>query len=251
MKKELELVPAGNTPMPMVIESRAVTPMELLSVAVSQGADIDKLEKLMALQERWEANEARKAFDAAISAARSEIKPIVKNAEVDFKNKEGKRTNYKYETLDGIAKSIDPILSKHGLSYRFRSAQEGALLRVTCIIAHSGGHSEETTLSCAPVAMEGKKNSYQSIGEGATYLQRYTLKLGLGLSAAKDTDAVSDEQPDIEPDITDWLTVIGDSTTLDELKKNYTDAYAANKQYKGCVAQINAAKDAKKKELSK
>ena len=248
MNGELAQEVNDNAKTPMV--AQAITPMDLLSIAVSKGADIDKLEKLMALQERWEASQSRKAFDAAISAARAEIKPIVKNAEVDFTNPAGKRTNYKYETLDGIAKAIDPILSKHGLSYRFRSAQEGPQLRVTCIIAHSGGHSEETTLSCAPVAVEGKKNSYQSIGEGATYLQRYTLKLGLGLSAAKDTDAVGDEQPD-EPDITDWLTVIGDSTTLDYLKKNYADAYAANKQYKGAVAQINAAKDAKKKELSK
>lgn len=244
MKKELELIPTEGTRPIVIAESRAVTPMQLLSVAVGQGADIDKLEKLMALQERWEANEARKAFDAAISAARSEIKPIVKTGHVKYNE-----TDYMHETLDGIAKAIDPILSKHGLSYRFRSAQEGALLHVTCVLAHSGGHSEETGLSGAP-DMSGKKNAYQAIGSAATYLQRYTLKLALGLSAAKDDDAKSATETD-EPDITDWLTVIGDSTTLDELKKNYTDAYAANKQYKGCVSQINAAKDAKKKELSK
>ena len=231
-----------NAKTPMV--AHAITPMDLLSIAVSKGADIDKLEKLMALQERWEASQSRKAFDAAISAARAEIKPIVKTGHVQYNE-----TDYMHETLDGIAKAIDPILSKYGLSYRFRSAQEGAVLRVTCIIAHSGGHSEETELSGGH-DVSGKKNAYQAIGSAATYLQRYTLKLALGLSAATDDDAKGAAETD-EPDITDWLTVIGDSTTLDDLKKNYTDAYAANKQYKGAVAQINAAKDAKKKELRK
>lgn len=226
----------------------AVNPMELLSMAVSQGADIEKLEKLMALQERWESNQAKKAFDAAISAARAEIKPIVKNAEVDFTSQKG-RTNYKHETLDGIAQAIDPILSSHGLSYRFRSKQEGSLLLVTCIIAHAEGHSEETELSGGP-DVSGNKNAYQAIGSAATYLQRYTLKLALGLSAAKDDDAKAADST-AEPEITDWLILIGDSATLDELKKNYTDAYNANKNFKGCLSKINAAKDAKKKELSK
>ena len=240
-KAELELMPREQEGQNRAVV--AVNPMELLSMAVSQGADIEKLEKLMALQERWEAGQSRKAFDAAISAARAEIKPIVKTGHVQYNE-----TDYMHETLDGIAKAIDPILSKHGLSYRFRSAQEGSLLRVTCILAHSGGHSEETELNGAP-DMSGKKNAYQAIGSAATYLQRYTLKLALGLSAAKDDDAKSAESN--EPDITDWIIVIGDSTTLDELKKNYTEAYAENKQYKSAVAQINAAKDAKKRELSK
>lgn len=176
----------------------SVTPMQLLSMAVQQGADIDKMEKLMALQERWEANNARKAFDAALTAAKAEIKPIVKKREVDFTTQRG-RTSYMYEDLALIAEEIDPILSKHGLSYRYRSAQEGNKVSVTCIIAHRDGHSEPTTLSAANDD-SGNKNSIQAIGSAVTYLQRYTLKLALGLAATKDTDGneplspVSDKQ---------------------------------------------------------
>ncbi len=223
-EKQVQVVELKTLP-----QVTAVTPMQLLSVAVSQGADIDKLEKLMALQERWEASNARKAFDAAISAARAEIKPIIKTGHVKYNN-----TDYKHETLDGIAQAIDPILGKNGLSYRFRSSQEGAVLCVTCILAHSGGHSEETALRGSPDT-SGQKNAYQAIGSAATYLQRYTLKLALGLSAAKDDDAKSADVSD-EPDITDWLTVIGDSTTLYELKKNYTEAYNEIKAHKAAIA---------------
>ena len=55
------------------------TPMEMLSRAMMSGATPDVLEKLLALQERWENNQARKAFDEAIAAARAEIPPIKKN----------------------------------------------------------------------------------------------------------------------------------------------------------------------------
>lgn len=180
--------------------AKAADPMQLLSIAVSQGADIDKLEKLMELQERWEANNARKAFDAAISAARAEIKPIVKTATVDFTSQKG-RTHYKHETLDAIATQVDPILSAHGLSYRFRSRQESGAVCITCILSHKDGHSEETELS-GPPDMSGNKNSYQAVGSAATYLQRYTLKLALGLSAAKDDDGGGAGGADNQPRLT-------------------------------------------------
>ena len=44
------------------------TPMDLLKLAMNQNADIGKLEKLMELQLRWEANEAKKAFISAMNA---------------------------------------------------------------------------------------------------------------------------------------------------------------------------------------
>lgn len=165
----------------------AVSPAHMLQIAVERGADIDQLQKLMELHERWEKNQARKSFDAAISAAKSKIKPIIKRREVDFTSAKG-RTHYMYEDLAQIASEVDPILAEFGLSYRYRSSQEGNKLTVTCVIAHRDGHSEETTLSAA-YDESGNKNSIQAIGSTTTYLQRYTLKLALGLAAAKDDDA--------------------------------------------------------------
>ena len=164
------------------------TPMQMLAIAVQQGADIAKLEKLMELQERWERNQGRKAFEAAVAEAKSELKPILKSREVDFTGNTGKRTNYWYEDFAQIATQVDPVLSKHGLSYRHRAQQNAKTLTVTCILAHRDGHHEETTLS-ADNDESGNKNSIQSVGSAATYLQRYTLKLALGLAAAKDNDA--------------------------------------------------------------
>ncbi len=156
-------------------------------VATDPNVPFDKLEKMLEMQERLWAREARQAFDNAIAGAKSEIPTITKTGTVDYVNTKGQRTHFKHETLDGIAKVVDPILSKHGLSYRFRSEQKDGGLHVTCILAHRDGHSEETTLQGAPDT-SGSKNSYQAVGSSATYLQRYTLKLALGLSASDDDD---------------------------------------------------------------
>ena len=163
------------------------TPMTMLGRAVESGASMEVLEKLMGLHERWEANQARKAFDAAIAHAKAEIGPIFKNRKVDFTSAKG-RTNYEYEDLAEIARTVDPILAKYGLSYRWRTTTDANLITVTCIVSHRDGHSEENSLP-GPRDETGNKNAIQSIGSTVTYLQRYTLKSALGLAASKDDDA--------------------------------------------------------------
>jgi ERF superfamily len=165
-----------------------VTPMDMLNRAVQSGADIDMIEKLLNLQERWEASNARKAFDNAMAAAKAEIPTITKNRVVDFTSAKG-RTNYRYEDLGEIAKIVDPILAKHGLFYRYRTTSNvNEPVTVTCIVSHRDGHFEENTL-CAGRDESGNKNSIQAIGSTSTYLQRMTLKAALGLAVSNDDDA--------------------------------------------------------------
>lgn len=164
-----------------------LTPMDMLNRAVESGANIDVLTRLMDLQERWEKNQARKAFDEAMADAKSEIPLIRKNRQVDFTSAKG-RTNYRHEDLAEIANTVSPILSKFGLSYRFRtSAQPNEPIVVTCIVTHKLGHAEETTL-CGPRDESGNKNAIQQVGSTLTYLQRMTLKAALGLAASEDDD---------------------------------------------------------------
>lgn len=164
----------------------ALSPMELLSAAVERGASVETIERLAALAERMDQARARRAFDEAISAAKAEIPAIRKNRAVDFTTLKG-RTNYVYEDMAEIAATVDPILSKHGLSYRYRTTVDQGLITVTCVLSHRDGHSEENSLS-AGRDESGNKNNIQAVGSTQTYLQRYTLKAALGLAAAKDDD---------------------------------------------------------------
>jgi hypothetical protein len=177
----------GNPLAQMSMPVTAATPMEMLSRALQMGATPETLEKLLALQERWEAGIARKAYDKAIAAAKGEIPPIIKNRTVSHGTG---RATYRHEDLAQIARAIDPVLGKHGLSYRWRTLVDGDRISVTCIISHQDGHAEENTLS-APADASGAKNTLQAIGSALTYLQRYSLKAALGLAASDDDDAVA------------------------------------------------------------
>lgn len=166
---------------PREVAPAIVTPMDMLSRAVDRGADIATIERLAALAERMDAVNARRAFDAAISEAKAEIPVIAKTAKG--------HNDRLYADFAGIARAVDPVLARHGLSYRFRTRQDDKI-NVTCVLSHRDGHSEETTLA-APADNSGSKNAIQSIGSTLTYLQRYSLVQALGLAAAVDDDGKS------------------------------------------------------------
>lgn len=158
-----------------------ITPMDMLHSAITSGADIAVLEKLMALQERYEASQARKAFDTAMADAKAHMGTVHKTTKGNYGN---------YADFASVARHVDPVLSEHGLSYRFNVDQTEKSMKVTCIVRHRDGHFEETTLM-SPVDTSGSKNAVQQIGSTQTYLQRYTLMAALGLAASKDDDGHS------------------------------------------------------------
>lgn len=171
---------------PTALVPANLDPMEIAQLAIKSG-DLDLVREGFKLYKEMKAEQSLIAFNNAISDAKAEIPVIIKNREVDFTTQKG-RTNYQYEDLAGIAKVIDPILGRHGLSYRFRTTSApNEPVTVTCIVSHRDGHFEENTLM-AGRDDTGNKNSLQSIMSSVTYLSRYTLKSALGLAAGRDDD---------------------------------------------------------------
>lgn len=158
--------------------SNVATPATLLQTAVEQNADLDKLERLMDLQDRWNAEQAKNAYSQALAAFQSELGPIIKTRQAH---------NSKYADLDDIAQAIRPILDKNGLSYTFQQDQEPNALKVTCVVRHSAGHSESNSLS-APNDTSGGKNAIQAIASTVTYLRRYTLTGALGITTGNEDE---------------------------------------------------------------
>ena len=181
-----QLIEAQKSGGEVVVEGYATTPMEMLGQAVASGQSVEVLEKLMSLQERWEANQARKSFDKAMAELRDNMPTIMKGSTVDFYHK-GKRTYYKYEDLDAVTSALSPVMSPLGLSFRWSTNQTNNGVSVTCIVSHREGHVERTTLMAPPDNSAGK-SSIQAIGSTVTYLQRYTLKAAVGIAAAHDDD---------------------------------------------------------------
>jgi hypothetical protein len=166
-----------------------VTPLSLLRMAVQGGAGVDQLAKLLELQERWQANQARQAYNAAMANFKQSPPKITKNKHVKFDDSE-----YDHATLDHVVGAITEMLSAVGITHNWKMSQSPEIA-VTCVLTHEMGYFEETTLKAGP-DISGNKNSIQAIGSTVTYLQRYTLLAALGMAAAgmdNDGRAADDE----------------------------------------------------------
>jgi len=126
----------------------SVTPLDVLRQAIAQGVSIDQLERLQAMHERWEANQARKAYRAAMNAFKAEAPTILKNKHVKIEPTDSsKRTaEYDHATIDHVCDAVIGLLAKHGLSHDWKTEQNGEWIKVTCILTHEGGPSEERSL---------------------------------------------------------------------------------------------------------
>ena len=153
--------------------------------ATDPQVDLEKLDRLLDVKERWEKEEARKAFVAALAAFKRNPPKLVKDQQVEFG--EGRsRTRYNYASLGDVARQVAAGLAEHGLSHGWAVAQEQGVVTVTCTLTHEWGHGESVSIT-APRDDTGNKNSIQQIGSAITYLERYTLMAITGL-AAHDTD---------------------------------------------------------------
>ena len=225
-----------------------ITPMAMLQIAVSQNADLEKLQKLMDLQERWEANEARKAFSEAFNAFKNESIRIVRNIEVTDGPLKGKR----YADLFTVVDTIAPLLSKHGLSHSWKLTKDDpGWLEVTCVIRHSRGHSESVSMGGAPDT-GGAKNAIQARASAKTYLERYTLLAATGMaSAGQDIDGAAPKSSMDEKEFLTQLDNINNSGTLVELQRIFGVAYklAQDAKDQGAQSTFIRAKDARKAAL--
>lgn len=176
---ELEAQP---TPEARPTALQVATPAYLLQLAVQQNADLAKLEKLMDLHERWEANEARKAMVKAMAGFKSEAPTILKSKVADFPSKGG-RTVYAYADLAEVVSKISPALAKFDLSHDWSIETEGKVIYVTCTLTHIMGHSKSVTMPAFPDDTGGK-NAIQAVASAVSYLEKYTLLAVTGLAAS-------------------------------------------------------------------
>lgn len=214
-EKRTEIVHAPKVEPPALAP---MTPMALLEHAVTNGASMEAIEKLMDLQQRWEASQSRKAFDIAMANAQADMPVIVKRRLVEY-GEGNKKTSYKHEDLSEILRLITPVLKLHGLAVRFRTEQlEGGQVRVYCVLT-GHGHREENPLQSSRDT-SGGKNDIQAVGSVVSYLQRYTLKAALGLAAAADDDGQASEGSNnlISDDQAGELVAMIESTGADKPK---------------------------------
>ncbi len=226
------------------------TPMHLIELAVEKGADADQLAKLMELQLKWEANEARKAFIAAMQLFRANQPEINKTKHVSFANKDGKQTDYDHAELHVITELITNALKAVGIIHSWKTSDAGGKVTVTCVLTHEMGHSEEAATLSGPSDTSGGKNNIQAIGSTVTYLQRYTLLSATGLAAkGMDDDGKSEGLP--ENAIMDYVIQMQDASSFPDLQTYFRECYTKSKTANDPEAQGRFVKvyEQRKREL--
>lgn len=209
----------------------------------------DKLSVLLDVQLRYEANEARKKFEAAFEQFKRQAPEIFKSKHVSFPTSGGGRTDYHHAELHIITPIIAEALLAVGISHFWRTSDVNGKTTVTCILK-GFGHTEEAATLSGPADTSGGKNNIQAIGSTVSYLERYTLLAATGI-AAKGQDDDGKTEGMTETAIAEYCTSIKDSSSFDEAKARFAAAWNASKSVNDLNAQsrFQAVYETRKKEL--
>ncbi|MDI4638325.1 MULTISPECIES: ERF family protein [Halomonadaceae] len=133
--------------------------------ALNPEVDIDKMERLLQMQERVLDRQALMAYSAAMAAMQTELPSIAER---------GKTNNGHYATLEDIVDTVRPIMKTHGFAVSFRIQTQERGIQVTGVLMHQDGHREETSM-LLPADTSGSKNAVQAFGSSTSYGKRYVL----------------------------------------------------------------------------
>lgn len=183
---------------PIVVQSAGSG--SLLSVIAQAAADptfdLERLERLFAMQRQVLADEAKVAYQLAMAEAQSEMPRIVRDAK-------NLHTGSRYARLEAIDAAIRPIYTRHGfsLSFDFDSAQD-SVITVLCTVSHAGGHTQPFKLPGAldAAGAQGKANktAIQAMGSTVSYLRRYLTCMIFNI-ALSDDDNDGNARANAEP----------------------------------------------------
>jgi hypothetical protein len=172
-------------------------------LATNPDVNVEKLERLIAMQERILRHNAEMAFHAAFAEMQGELPTISERGEILVNGVVRSR----YAPLEDIVEVVRPILKKYGFALRHRNQFTGDKLKVIGILSHRAGHSETDEFE-AKADTSGSKNDIQSFGSTQSYGQRYTTKNLLGIvTRGEDKDGYRPPTPATPPPsgYDDWL----------------------------------------------
>lgn len=265
--EKVSVIPNGDAPGTAVARHDADAPMSG-AVAIIQmieraardpAVDIDKMRDLMTMRKEMLADEAKRAYDVALSAMQPELPVISRRGKIEVRaksatgNRDGEvQQSTRYALWEDINEEIKPVLGKHGfaLSFRVGLAQDGKIT-VTGILSHREGHREETTMTL-PHDSTGSKNAVQAVGSSTSYGKRYTAQALLNLTSRGEDDdgknAVSGPDTINDDQIAQLVTLIQDvgGDRHEELKASLLKYFGFEKladipatEFRRAIAAVN------------
>lgn len=155
-------------------------------LASNKDVDVEKLERMMAMNERILDRNAEQAFAADFVRMKPNLPKVLRT-------KENTQTQSKYAPLEEINTQIDPILEQYGFGTATKiTAQTETTVTVEATLWHRDGHKESTTLTLPldNVGAKGtvNKTNVHATASSVTYAKRVALCALLNISTGDDKD---------------------------------------------------------------
>lgn len=178
-----------------LVTTSAVNVQELIAQAIDKNVSVETMERMLAMAERVQAEQARNDFIIARSKFQAECPTIKKTHEV--KNNSGK-VLYRYAKIEDIVEQVSPFLEKYGFSHSFDTQIENNQITVTCTAQHRTGHSEKSSFP-VPIESQAFMNDAQKAGTASSYGKRYSFCNVFGITTADEDDDAQSLGKGIDP----------------------------------------------------
>lgn len=223
--------------------------------AALENIDVDKLERMMAMQLQWEDRQAEVAFNEAMTrvAARIGNIKIVRTRGVSYDKGEIKKDAFKYAAIEDIDRLIAPILAEEGVTVSFDTEPSATQGWHNIIIRVSHGRHTKSAKVPLPLDTSGGKNNTQGMGSTYSYGKRYALCAFFNIVTVGDDDdgaggAITDEQAaeiktalrDTESDVVKFLAYMKVASVEEIRTRDYKKATALLESKKKQKEKANA-----------
>ena len=182
---ETAIVTREEAEVPSISESTAIIQV-IERAARNPNVDIDKMERLLQMQERIMEREAIRSFNEAMRAAQAAMPQVVADADND-------QTRSRYARYETVSAAVQPIITEHGFSLSFgeEDSPKPNHLRIVCDVAHVGGYTKryhgDVPFDMAGIKGNVNKTPTHAYGSTKSYGRRY-LKLDIFDIAIKGID---------------------------------------------------------------
>ena len=180
------------------------------SAARDPDADVDKMERLMAMYERQQEKESIAAFNRDFVSLQNSLPDIGEGGQIIH----GGKLISKYARWDeDINPVIKPILAANNFMLSFETDTKNGI-HVTAHLIHASGHSRSGSFSLPP-DKSGAKNEVQAIGSAVSYAKRYAAGPLLNLTTRGTDD--DGQAAGNEADLIDESTQADINALIDEI----------------------------------
>jgi|GEM_PF-1420302 len=185
---ETALIEAPGTPVSAVRQEYDLEGLTFAQrVALDPTIDLDRMNKIIAMEVESQKREAKKAFMRAKVAAKAELPRVLKGTD-------NVHTKSKYADLAAIDRAVTPILTKHGFTVEFDAVdgEKPNHINITCRTIHEEGHADAFTLSWpldgAGLKGTSNKTTVQAMKSTITFARRTMKMMAFDISDSDDND---------------------------------------------------------------